>query len=47
MTLNRGNVDKILMNNLSEEIKKRVFIVDKEVAINFKLKEFKGEILNI
>ena len=47
MTLNRGNVDKILMNNLSKDIKKRISIVDREVASNFKLKEFKGEILNI
>tara|TARA_B100000767_G_C19465870_1_gene409985 strand:+ start:180 stop:416 length:237 start_codon:yes stop_codon:yes gene_type:complete len=47
MTLNRGNIDKILMNNLLESIKKRIFIVDKEIAINFKLKEFKGKILDI
>ena len=47
MTLNRGNVDKILMNNLSEDIKKRIFIIDREVATNFRLKEFKGKILNI
>ena len=47
MTLNRGNIDKILMNNLLESIKKRILIVDKEIAINFKLKEFKGEILDI
>ena len=47
MTFNRGNIDKILMNNLLESIKKRIFIVDREIAINFKLKEFKGEILDI
>ena len=47
MTLNRGNIDKILMNNLLKSIKKRIFIVDKEIAKNFKLKEFKGEILDI
>ena len=47
MTANRGSVDTILLNSLLESLKKRIFITDKEVAAHFKLKEYKGEILNI